>query len=254
MYIFRPEFTGRKESKALLNNKFLYGGRVMDEQRVPIFVMGKRYEVPEGLTIMTAMEWIGYKYIRGCGCRGGFCGACGTVFRLPGDHKLRVGLACQTPITPSMHLTQIPYYPSPKKTYNMAGIENPAKTLLRLFPEITKCVGCGACVKACPNKLRPMDYIAAALRGDWETAAKLSFDCIMCGLCASRCTGELVPHNITLFVRRYYAKIVRLKPAQLINRNQEIRQGKFDRALEDLAQLAETDLKEMYDNRDFEKI
>lgn len=227
---------------------------MMDEQLVPIYVMGKRYEVPEGLTIMTAMEWIGYKYIRGCGCRGGFCGACGTVFRLPGDYKLKVGLACQTPITPSMHLTQIPFYPSPKITYDMEKIENPAKALLELFPEVTKCVGCGACVKACPHNLRPIDYIAAALRGDWDKAAELSFDCIMCGLCASRCTGELVPYNIALFVRRYYSKIVRPKPAQLSNRNQDIRQGKFDSALQDLAKLDEGELKALYDKRDFEKI
>lgn len=40
---------------------------------VDIYVMGKRYKVPEGLTIMTALEYAGYKYVRGCGCRGGFC-------------------------------------------------------------------------------------------------------------------------------------------------------------------------------------
>lgn len=226
----------------------------MEEQLVPIYVMGKRYEVPEGLTIMTAMEWIGYKYIRGCGCRGGFCGACGTVYRVPGDYKLKVGLACQTPVTPSMHLTQVPYYPNSKNTYDMEKIDNPAKALLELFPEITKCVGCGVCVKACPHNLRPIDYIAAALRGDWEKAAELSFDCIMCGLCASRCTGELVPYNIALFVRRYFSKIVRPKPTQLIERNQEIRQGKFDNAFRDLAELDEGELKKLYDNRDFERI
>ncbi|MDH4067880.1 MAG: hypothetical protein OEU97_02990, partial [Dehalococcoidia bacterium] len=38
---------------------------------IPIYIMGKRYEVPEGLTIMKAMEYAGYILIRGCGCRGG---------------------------------------------------------------------------------------------------------------------------------------------------------------------------------------
>ena len=38
---------------------------------IPVFIMGKRYEVPEGLTIMKAMEYAGYQFIRGCGCRGG---------------------------------------------------------------------------------------------------------------------------------------------------------------------------------------
>ena len=41
---------------------------------IPVYVMGKKYEVPETLTIMKAMEYAGYQFIRGCGCRGGVCG------------------------------------------------------------------------------------------------------------------------------------------------------------------------------------
>lgn len=226
----------------------------MDEQLIPIYVMGKHYEVPDGLTIMTAMEWIGYKYIRGCGCRGGFCGACATVYRIPGQYKLLVGLACQTQVTPSMHLMQIPYYPTPKVLYSMDEIKDPAQALLSLFPEIGKCVGCGVCAKACPQKLRPIDYIAAALRGDWKLAAELSFDCIHCGLCAVRCTGDLVPYNIALFIRRYYSKCVRPKPQQLIARNNEIKGGQWDAPIHDLAAMSEEKLRELYDKRDFEKI
>jgi len=226
----------------------------MNEQLVPIYVMGKKYDVPEGLTIMKAMEWIGYKYIRGCGCRGGFCGACSTVYRMPGDYKLQVGLACQTTITPSMYLTQIPSYPNPKVAYDLNEIDNPAKAILEVFPEIAKCVGCGACVKACPQKLRPIDYVAAALRGDWEQTAEMSFDCIMCGLCASRCTGELVPYNIALFVRRYFSKVVRPKPEHLINRNRDIRNGQYDSAVKALAEKSAEELKKLYDQREFEKI
>ena len=47
---------------------------------VNVYLMGKKYEVPEGLTIMGAMEYAGYKLVRGCGCRNGFCGACATVY------------------------------------------------------------------------------------------------------------------------------------------------------------------------------
>ena len=47
---------------------------------VDIYVMGKHYAVPEGLTILTALEYCGYRIIRGCGCRAGFCGACATIY------------------------------------------------------------------------------------------------------------------------------------------------------------------------------
>ena len=43
-------------------------------EMVNVFLMGKRYEVPSGLTIMGAMEYAGYKLVRGCGCRNGFAG------------------------------------------------------------------------------------------------------------------------------------------------------------------------------------
>ena len=34
---------------------------------IPIFVMGKKYDVPETLTIMKAMEFAGFKFLRGAG-------------------------------------------------------------------------------------------------------------------------------------------------------------------------------------------
>ena len=69
---------------------------------IPIYIMGKRYDVPDTLTIMKALEYAGYQYIRGCGCRGGVCGACATVYRKAGDYKIRTGLACQTVVEPSL--------------------------------------------------------------------------------------------------------------------------------------------------------
>ena len=43
------------------------------EKLVNIFLFGKKYEVPENLTIMTAMEYAGYQLVRGCGCLGCSC-------------------------------------------------------------------------------------------------------------------------------------------------------------------------------------
>ena len=46
------------------------------EKMVNIYLFGKKYSVPEDLTIMRAMEYAGYQLVRGCGCRKGRC--CGT--------------------------------------------------------------------------------------------------------------------------------------------------------------------------------
>ena len=45
------------------------------QEMVEVFLLGKKYTVPAELTIMDAMEYAGYKLVRGCGCRSGFCGA-----------------------------------------------------------------------------------------------------------------------------------------------------------------------------------
>ena len=58
------------------------------ENMVTVFLFGKKYEVPDSLTIMEAMEYSGYQLVRGCGCRNGFCGACATIYRIAGDRDL----------------------------------------------------------------------------------------------------------------------------------------------------------------------
>ena len=73
---------------------------------IPIYIMGREYMVPETLTIMKATEYAGYQYMRGCGCRGGICGACGTFYRFLGDYKLKTGLACQTVAQPNINSRQ----------------------------------------------------------------------------------------------------------------------------------------------------
>ena len=68
------------------------------ENMVNIFLFGKKYSVPDNLTIMRAMEFAGYQLKRGCGCRNGFCGACATIYRIAGDNELKACLACQTKV------------------------------------------------------------------------------------------------------------------------------------------------------------
>lgn len=224
----------------------------MAVKMVTIYIMGKRYEVPAGLTIMTAMEYAGYKFIRGCGCRGGFCGACGTVYRLPGDFRLKVGLACAKEVEDGMHLTQIPFYPANKATYNLQELTPTLGTLLQCYPELSRCLGCNTCTKICPQELNVMDYMNAAMRGDIEKVAHMSFECIMCGLCASRCPAETVQYNIAILCRRLYGRHIIPRAEHLAVRVQEIMDGKFDNDLEDMKKKGKEELQKLYETRDIE--
>ncbi len=225
----------------------------MTDDMVPIFIMGKQYRVPATLTIMKAMEYAGYKFIRGCGCRGGMCGACATVYRLADSYKIQPGLACQTVIEPNMSLTQIPFFPANKSIYDVEELTPGPQIILSLYPEIARCVCCNSCTKICPQDLEVMDYVQAALRGDIEKAAKLSFECIMCGLCATRCQGEIVQYHIGLVARRLYAKYLTPKAQHVADRVEEIEEGKYRKELEDLSNMDKPSLEELYAKRDIEE-
>jgi len=225
----------------------------MTNEMVPIYIMGKEYHVPATLTIMKAMEYAGYKFIRGCGCRGGVCGACATVYRLSDSYKIQPGLACQTVIEPKMSLTQIPFFPANKAIYEMEKLEARPETILSFYPEVARCVCCNSCTKICPQELEVMDYVQAALRGDIEKAAKLSFECIMCGLCATRCPGEIVQYHVGLLARRLYGKYVTPKAQHLAERVTDIEQGKFNQQLEELSKAEKASLAKLYAARDIEE-
>jgi len=221
---------------------------------VTIFVMGKAYRVPANLTIMKAMEYAGYQFIRGCGCRGGFCGACGTIYRLESSYKVKVGLACQTVIEDGMYLTQLPFYPANKAKYDIEKLTPTTQTLVKHYPEIMRCISCNSCTKICPQDIDVMGYINAAIRGDHEAVADMSFDCIMCGLCASRCPAEIVHYNVALLARRIVGAKLRPRAPHLKERLAEIAAGKCQPEVEELAKLGEKELSERFYDKKFRDI
>jgi formate hydrogenlyase subunit 6/NADH:ubiquinone oxidoreductase subunit I len=222
------------------------------DDMITIYIMGRAYEVPSNLTIMKAMEYAGYRFIRGCGCRGGFCGACGTVYRTKDDYKLKAGLACQTVVEDGMYLTQIPFFPANKALYDLEELKPTAEQVIKLYPEVFRCVSCNTCTKICPQDIEVMNYVNAALRGDISKTADLSFDCIMCGLCAARCPAEIVQYNVAILCRRLYARHVAPNAKHLADRVKEIEECKFDSALEDLVKLKEEKLRKLYNEREIE--
>lgn len=221
-----------------------------DSSNVTIYVMGKVYKVPTELTIMKAMEYIGYRFVRGAGCRAGFCGACATLYRKEGSYKLQAALACQKVVEDCMYIATIPFTPSGKKIYEIDKVRPTPTILLEYYPEIARCLSCNTCTKACPQDLQVMDYVQAAVRGDVEEVASLSFDCLACGLCAVRCPAEIVPYNVAQLAKRLYARYVAKTSEHLMKRLREIEEGKFDEELERLEGLSEEELRELYEKRE----
>ena len=119
------------------------------EHMVHVFLFGKKYEVPESLTIMEAMEYAGYQLVRGCGCRNGFCGACATIYRIAGDRELKACLACSTKVENNMYVATLPFFPLVKEVYDIEKVKPTQQIMMQLYPEIYSCVGCNACTKAC---------------------------------------------------------------------------------------------------------
>ena len=219
---------------------------------IPIYVMGKRYEVPESLTIMKALEYSGYKFIRGCGCRGGICGACSTVYRKKGDYRIYAGLACQTVVEPEMYLTQIPFYPANRAKYNFQELKPTPEEIYKLYPELFRCVACNICTKMCPMDIPVMDCVSALKNGDIAKAAELSFSCIQCGLCASRCMGELPQYHIFELARRIYGGKMVPRAEHLDNMVRRIKEGAYDSALTELMKTDIESLKILYRERQME--
>ena len=225
---------------------------VQKVRMVDIYIMGKHYQVPEGLTILTALEYCGYRMIRGCGCRAGFCGACATIYNFRNDPQLRFDLACQKTVEQDMYLTQISFFPAFHPLYNIEKIEASGETVLKVYPELITCFGCNTCTKSCPQNLEVMEFVSDALRGDIHEVAIKSFDCVMCGLCAARCPQGLVPYNIALLCRRLYGRYLAPRSKHLEDRLAEIETGKFDAEMEALKGMEEDELRRVYAERDIE--
>ncbi len=219
---------------------------------VNVYIMGKRHVVPEHATIMRAIEYAGHQIIRGAGCREGFCGACGTIYRLPGDYKLYTGLACTTLVKEGMSLTQIPSVPMEKAVYDLEKLSPDVNAILQVYPVTFRCVACGTCSKACPQGLPVMDYIQAAMRGDIAAVADLSFDCVACGLCALRCPAEIIQHEVGILSKRLTGRYLRKESKELDDRLQEIRAHKFDAEYAELMAMDNASLSKLYYARDME--
>ena len=219
---------------------------------IEVYIMGKSYKVPAGLTIMKALEYAGYRFIRGCGCRAGFCGACSTVYRIEDEQKLGFDLACQKVVEDKMYLVQLPFVPGAKAEYNIEKVDPSDTILLEMYPEIARCVSCNTCTKSCPQDIETMKYIQMAVRGDIESCAEISFDCIQCGLCAMRCPADIKHYHLAQLARRLRGKYIDPRSKNLSNRVKEIDQRKYDEEIVKLMKMSNKGIRELYMKRKIE--
>ncbi len=218
-----------------------------------VYFYGKRYQVPEDLTIMNAMEYAGYRLVRGCGCRHGFCGACATIYRIKGKNELKTCLACQTQVGEGMYVASLPFFPTDKRTYEIEKIRPEEQIMMQLYPEIYSCIGCNACTKACTQNLNVMQYIAYAQRGEFEKCAEESFDCVGCGICSARCPAGISHPMVGLLARRLTGKYIAPKAGHLEKRVEEINHGDYDELIEKIMNRPVEEMRELYNNREIEK-
>lgn len=220
---------------------------------VNVYFFGKKYEVPQSLTIMKAMEYAGYQLIRGCGCRNGFCGACATLYRIKGQTELKTCLACQQQVEEGMYVATLPFFPLVKQVYDIQKVKPTEQIMMQLYPEIYSCIGCNACSKACPQSLKTMQYIAYAQRGEYEKCAEESFDCVMCGICSSRCPAGISHPQVAILARRLYGKYIAPETKHLLDRVAEINNGEHNESVSKIMNTPVEEQRKLYNTREIEK-
>jgi len=226
--------------------------QVVKQKLFTINIMGKNHQVPCDATIMGAIEYAGHQIIRGAGCREGYCGACATIYRLPGDHKIQTGLACMTLVEEGMSLAQVPFVPAEKAIYDIEKLKPNVSAIQQMYPTVFRCVACNTCTKSCPQGLQVMDYIQAAKRGDIAAVMDLSFDCVSCGMCMLRCPAEITHPLVGILAKRLYGRYLRKDSPELVARVKAVKEGAFDAEYAELMTMGREDLSKRYYARDSE--
>ena len=194
---------------------------------VTVEIMGKRHQVPQGITVIQAMWYTGHELIRGVGCLGGTCGACGIVYRTDGAFELKNGLGCQTLVEDGMSCSMIPHFAAAHASYQMADLVDPKEALFELYPEAARCVNCNACNRVCPQDIDVRSSVWCAVFGNFDQVAELTMSCNNCGLCVMRCPADMAPNLIALYARRAYGAHELTPPERLTRRIDEIQGGTY---------------------------
>ena len=200
---------------------------ILDSRMVTVEIAGKKYEVPEGITLMKALWYTGQEVVRGAGCLGGFCGACAAYYRTADDPKVKTCLACQTAVRDGMSFSMMAPFPARKATYDLSKLADPKQELFMLYPEAPLCRNCNACTEACPQKIDVREGVWKAVFGDFKSVSEMFMDCVMCGMCTPVCIADIAPNLVALYVSRAQGTHFTEPPARLDVRIGEIECGKY---------------------------
>ncbi len=223
------------------------------DNMVTVQLFGKKHKVPDNLTIMRAIEYAGYKLIKGCGCRNGFCGACTAIYRISETGTPTICLACQTMVEEDMYVAALPTFPIEKQVYDIDELSTTQQIIKQLYPEIYSCIGCNSCTKACPQGIDVMKYIKYAQNGEFQKCAEESFECVMCGACTSRCPVKIHQPQIAMLARRINGKYIAPKSKDLQEKLEKIKNGEYEDMINALINKSADEIKELYEKRDIEK-
>ena len=219
---------------------------------IRVTVIGKEYLLPEGSTVLEALETAGYRMEHGGGCGVGVCGACAVLYRMEGEMAVKATLACRTPIAEGMNVLTLPHPTVEGGRADPTMMEREKVSLARVFPSLASCMECRACDRVCPQGIRVSRYIRDARMGRIRECAEATFACVMCGLCETQCRMKIPQPAVAMLARRIQG-VTDLEgdktlPAKVL----EIREGAYDAAMTELLAADEETLRQRYEARQFE--
>lgn len=215
----------------------------------------RRLEVPSGRTILAALEAVGIGFVRGVGCRGGICGACAVLYRIPAkSHELSAALMCQEIVQEGMEILSMPYVPQKKVAHdlNLSEEESPGYHVLRLYPEVNNCIMCGECVRICPMGIDVMGFVGMIKRQDLKGAAKNSFTCIGCQMCVLRCPSSISQPNVALAARRWHGRYQEKPAEHLTKMVEKVETGHYAPIFRWMRRLDSVEFQALYQRRERE--
>lgn len=199
-------------------------------QSVVLTINGLTVSAHEGATVVEAAWEGGVPRVNSIGCMEGVCGSCRIMLKR--GTKVSLGLACQTFVEEGLEVIFLPPQSAPRHHYELSDFKDGWDIHARfqeIFPEAARCRHCHGCNVSCPKDIKVEEGVAQASAGRFQAAGEIFFECVMCDLCDSACPEFIAPAHVGLFSRRVTAHF-HLRPPNLINRLEELRQEKQDRS------------------------